>query len=450
MPHVLARLARLIAALLVLAALTGAPPAGAQKTARAQIPDAPTPRAQAARAPSALTEAALSETAQISLLTVLPGDDIPSMYGHSALRVRDPARGIDRTYNYGTYDFGDPLFIPKFIYGQMRYFLAVGTFTQSMRRYRSQRRPVIEQTLRLTPAEENALFRALEQNARPENRYYLYDFFYDNCSTRVRDILKAVLGERLAFTGAGAGQRSFRRLIDPYAANRPALDAGMDLLLGTPADRDATPWQAMFLPDYLMTGFEQARVTRGGEGRGSGMAQPLVARTDTLYWPAGYERPQPAAHVLLWIGWMLVAAALGLTAWEWRRGRPIPPLPDALLLFAAGLAGLLIAFMVLVSQHVVTRPNLHLLWAWPTHLWAAAALLRHLHVHRQHVRSWHVRLLRGYLAAAAAAALIVALGWPLWPQQFPIAALPLVLLLALRAGWRAYALRLARLAPAPA
>ncbi len=372
----------------------------------------------------------LSDEAEVSLLTVLPGEQVQTVFGHSAIRIRDPVLGIDRTYNYGTYDFSDPLFLLKFGYGRMRYFLDVSSFEMAMRRYRYQRRPAIEQTLNLSADQENALFHALRINALPEHRFYRYDFFYDNCSTRVRDILKAVLGERLQYDTTAAASRTFRQLIDPYLADRSFLDTGIDLMLGLPTDQVATPWQEMFLPDELMPAFDRATV------RNDGSATPLVARTDTLFWVAGYQTYAPPAHGAAWLGWLLFAGGLAATLWQARRGAAGHPLPDALLLFTVGLAGVVIAFLVFISEHAATKQNLHLLWAWPTHLWAAAALLRRR----------RTRLLYGYLLAAAAAALLLTLGAPLWPQAFPPAARPLMLLVALRAGWQTYTLHRLRFA----
>lgn len=369
---------------------------------------------------------ALSDAAEVSLLTILPGDDVPSMYGHTAIRVRDPALGIDWAYNYGTYDFSDPFFIPKFVYGRLLYFLDVSPYEAMAQRYRHFNRPIIEQALRLTPAQKDALFRRLQINARPENRVYEYDFFFDNCSTRPRDIIAEVLEGRLRFRADDAPQQSFRRLIDPYAADKPALDLGMDLLLGLPSDAIATSWQEMFLPEHLKAAFDRAEVRTA-----DGTWQPLVVRTDTTRWATPYVPAQAAWPWPTLFGWLLLAGAAGAT---WRQhqsghvggGR----LPDAVLLFAAGMAGLLVAFMMTLAQHAVTEYNLHLLWLWPTHLWAAYAV----------ARGREGRALRLYLAAAAGLTLLLAAGWFLWPQDLHAAALPLALLVALRCGWRAYAL----------
>ncbi len=372
------------------------------------------------------TAQTLSDAAEVSLLTILPGDDVPSMYGHTAIRIRDPRLGIDWTYNYGTYDFSDPFFIPKFVYGRLLYFLDVSPYALMERRYRHFNRPIIEQTLRLSAAQKEALFRRLQVNARPENRVYEYDFFFDNCSTRPRDIIAEALGDNLRFRPDDAPQESFRHLIDPYAVDRPLLDFGMDLLLGLPSDAIATPWEEMFLPEHLKTAFDRAEV-RVAEGAW----QSFVTRTDTTRWAAPYVPPQeqPSWPWPLLLGWLLFAVGAGATWRQHRQGRTGWRLPDAVLLWTAGMAGLLVAFMVFFSQHAVTKYNLHLLWLWPTHLWAAYAI----------ARGRGGRALRRYLTAAAGVTLLVAAGWFFWPQELHAAALPLALLVALRCGWRAYA-----------
>ncbi len=364
----------------------------------------------------------LSARAQLSLLTILPGDAIYSMYGHSALRVHDPVQGIDRIYNYGTFSFESLFFLPKFLYGNLRYRLSVAPYRRALLHYRAQGRPVIEQTLNLTPAQEEALFRFLQINYRPENRYYQYNFLFDNCSTRIRDALKTVLEERLQFAPAPMPQATFRHLLDPYGSDY--INTGEDLLLGLPVDQLATPWQTMFLPDYLMRGFAYARVLRDGR------AQPLVARTDTALWIAGYERPGPATFSPVLLGWLVFAAGLAATIIGYRRRRFDHRLPDALFLALVGIAGLLITFLTFFSLHEATEYNMNLLWAWPTHLWAAAVLLR----------GHHRRFLRRYLLAAAGTSLLLAAGWVFWPQDLPAALLPIALLLALRCGWQAYAI----------
>jgi len=364
----------------------------------------------------------LSDSARVSMLTILPGEAVYSEFGHSAFRVRDPERDIDRVYNYGTFAFGDPFFVPKFVYGQLDYYLSVVPYAPAYRHYRSLRRPIIEQHLQLTADQRTALFRFLEINARPENRTYRYDFLFDNCSTRIRDALEAAVGEAVQFTNQPDPNKSFRHLLDPWVADRPSLSLGFDLALGTPTDRIATPREVMFLPVYLMEAFDQATI------RADGATQPLVARTDTTLWFEDYDATEQAFPWPRWLSWIGFVVVLGVTARGALRGeRPGRGLDTALLGFA-GLAGSIMAFLWFISEHAVTNYNWNLLWAWPTHLVAAALVWRRADSPR----------LRAYFGGAAGLALLTALGWTLWPQDLHPAVLPLTLLLAVRFGWRAY------------
>lgn len=365
----------------------------------------------------------LSRRAQVSLLTILPGDGAADAFGHSALRVRDPALHLDRTYNYGTYRFG-PYFIPKFVYGQLTYLLSTSPFQRLLRRYRLLERPVIEHTLNLSRAQEQRLFQFLEWNARPQHRAYRYDFLFDNCATRPRDALRDALGDPLHFDLEALPRRTFRHHLDRYVADKTLLDLGFDLALGLPTDRVATPTEAMFLPEYLMEGVAGATLGRGADRR------PLAAPADTLFWVEGRSFPAQAAFpwptVLLWA---FFAGLLGLTAWRFWHGHPPLRGLDAALFGAVGLASIVIWFLAFFSEHTVTRYNLNVLWILPTHLGAALALAWR--------RAPGRRYLRGYLLASGTVALLLALGWPLWPQDLHAAALPLVLALALRSFARA-------------
>jgi len=403
---------RLSFALLFLAGLAGAP-----SPLQAQSRHADVPR--------------LSDRARVSLLTILPGDGAADAFGHSALRVRDPARALDRTYNYGTYDFRDPYFILKFTYGQLTYLLSTSSFDRLLRKYRYLGRPVIEQRLRLTPAQEQRLFAFLEWNARPANRAYRYDFLFDNCATRIRDALRDALADSLRFGLEALPRRTFRHHLDRFVAGMAPLDFGFDLALGLPTDQVAAPKEAMFLPEYLMEGFAGATVKTNAR-RGAGAWQPLVARTDTLFWVEGAQFPARPAFPWIAVGmWGLFAALLSATAWRWQQGRAPMRGVDVLLFGTVGAASVVIWFLAFLSEHVVTRYNLNTAWALPTHLALAGALLLK--------RGLRGRLARGYLRVSAAAAGLLALGWPLWPQDLHAAALPLVLMLTLRSARRSEA-----------
>lgn len=364
----------------------------------------------------------LSDSARISMITILPGDRIYTEFGHSALRVQDPAHDFDALYSYGTFDFDDPLFVPKFTYGRLTYFLSVAHYPGMLRHYRRYGRPVIEQHLNLTPNQQQALFRFLQTNARPENRYYQYDFLFDNCSTRIRDALETTLNDDVQFAPRPDLNRSFRELLDPYVADRPLLDLGFDLALGTPSDAIATPYQSMFLPEHLLTAFNHATVTTAGT------TQPLVTRTDTVLWVEGYDATESAFPWTIAVTWLLLLGTLAWTGWQAMQNHPPGTAADATVLSLTGTAGLVLCFLWFISEHTVTDWNWNLAWAWPTHLGAAVLL----------VRSQTHRHLTHYLGITAVLMLALGLGWAWWPQNLHPALQPLVLALAVRAGWQAH------------
>lgn len=368
--------------------------------------------------------AQFSDQAQVSLITILPGNAVYSLFGHSALRVYDPVNGHDVAYNYGTFTFGNPLmFAGRFTYGKLDYYLSIQRY-QILKddAWNREGRPVIEQVLNLDAAQRNALFQFLRINARDENKYYRYDFLFDNCSTRLRDVLETVLEDAVTFVPEPDPGLTFRELIDGYVVEQPFLDFGMDLGLGLSVDRVATPRETVFLPLYLMEHFDHATIVIEGQ------TLPLVARTDTVYWSderASLAPSWPWPSILLW---GLFALGLGLLIRDTRAGRVERRLFDGLLFGVAGAAGLVIIFLWFISLHTVTHWNLNLLWAWPTHLAVAWVLIRRA----------RPRWLRGYLPATSAAMLILALAWFFLPQEIPAAVLPLLLLLAVRSAALAY------------
>ena len=370
-------------------------------------------------APASAQGVGLSDSVRVSLLTMLPGDEVYSLFGHSALRIHDDASGLDRTYNYGTFSFEQPYFVLRFLRGSLDYQLDTAPFADELAKYQYLRRPIIEQTLALSPDQARALYDALEVNALPENRAYRYDFFWDNCSTRLIDMVDGA-----ARTPGGPGvtlppvdsARTFRELLDPYLVATPAVREGLHLALGAPGDRAATAREETFLPIELAAQFDRASI---GD-------RPLVASRDTLFWVAGAGRPAPEPRWPAWLGTAVLALGVGLTAATWRRapsraGR----LADAVLFGLVGLVGVAVTLLWVATTHDVMGPNWNLLWAWPTHLGLAVALRARVGP------AWR----RYALAGAVVAALVLVL-WAVLPQRLPVAALPLVALLAVRLGAR--------------
>ncbi|MEX0747709.1 MAG: DUF4105 domain-containing protein [Rhodothermales bacterium] len=368
--------------------------------------------------------AQLSEQARISLITILPGDQIYSLWGHSAVRVYDPVQGIDVSFNYGTFSFEDDWFVWRFMSGELNYVLSLHDFQAALHHYEFvEKRSVVEQELQLSAPHRDSLYLFLQINHLPENRSYRYDILFDNCSTRIRDAFERTLGADLRFAGEPDPGKTFRELLHPYHIGVPFLDAGIDWLLGSPVDRVAKPYETMFLPDYLMLAFDGASIRVDNDWR------PLVIQThDLVRIDAGERAPLPWASIF---AWLLLTAGVVLTVRAVRSGRREVRALDVPLFLMTGIAGLLIVFLWFFSLHGLTDRNWHLMWAWPTHVVAAYAL------------AWRKAWIRPYVVLAAAAALLAVVSSLLWPQEFHPALYPIALLLAVRGGSFAFTKTLA-------
>ncbi|MEL6615231.1 MAG: DUF4105 domain-containing protein, partial [Bacteroidota bacterium] len=367
----------------------------------------------------------LSDSATVSLLTMLPGEEVYSAWGHSALRIADPASGLDRTYNYGTFDFEQPGFIGKFLTGRLDYLLATAPFSQEVAKYQYLERPMIEQRLALAPETVRALYAAIEENARPENAAYRYDFVWDNCSTRLLDMIDGALQASGEASGvnlpAPEAAPTYREVMAPYTDSKPWLDLGIHLGIGLPADQPATPREQTFMPLDLMRLADVATL----DGR------PLVASRDTVFWIPGAGTPEAPFPWPLAIAWSVFGLAVLGTLWMRRRLRSERMQAwgargDALLFLLAGLGGVVLLLMWFASDHRVTEKNLELVWLWPTHLLAAVGL----------VRIEALRAVRGYLVLTAVVTTLVLAAWAFLPEPMHVVGIPLALLLAFRAAMR--------------
>jgi hypothetical protein len=367
----------------------------------------------------------LSPRAEISVLTIAPGAELYSAFGHTGIWVHDPlGSGVNTVYNYGTFDFQEGKlleFYLNFVSGRLNYRLDVESFRRFEYVYHYYERSYSAQVLDLDQDQKQAVYDFLETNYLPENRYYLYEFFYDNCATRVRDLFQAVLGDTLRYHAAQEPlEVTFRDLLWEYLRHRRWVGFGIDLILGADVDRPITPWESMFLPDYLAVELGQAQLQLGEE------AHPLVKETRDMY----QGRPAIAGepwYLRPWFALSLLLLAVGaLTYQEWQRGQRWRGL-DAALLLVSGLAGLVIFLLWFATIHTATVDNWNLLWLPPTHLVAGVLLAR------RQPPAW----LQYYLWVSAGLTALPIVGWFFLPQAFNPAFLPWMLMLLTRCVWGA-------------
>lgn len=347
-----------------------------------------------------------SDSLRISLLTCAPGEALYSKFGHSAIRVMDPVNRTDIVYNYGLFDFDTPNFYVKFIRGKLPYQLGVQSFRQFMWEYEYEHREVLETPLRLSPEHQAALLRFLETNYLPENRQYPYDFFFDNCASRIRDVLEKTAAMTYIPQDTVESSKTFRELLDKYIGRYPWVNFGIDLILGLPADQKAGFRGEMFLPDYL------AQNLKAGQSIQKPVTEP---DTQLLSGLAGEPNRKPALTPFLAFSLLFVAFALlsGLAPTS-----KALLLADTLFFLALGLAGSLFAFMWAGTDHDATHRNLNLLWANPLALGAVAGLF--------------FSSQRFWVAPTALGAGIALLGFPFLPQALHPAVIPIALTILLR------------------
>jgi len=371
---------------------------------------------------SGLQAQKLSERATISVITCGPHHEISFLgFGHSAFRVNDPQTGIDYAFNYGIFDFDRPDFLVNFALGNNIYMLGVQDFPRFQDSYIEDNRYIHEQILDLTLEQKQKVFDYLVWNAAPENREYPYDYFYDNCATNIRDVVAKNLGNEVSFDGSYITTNySIRELTDFYLKPFPWLDLGIDVCLGLPMDKKATPYEYMFLPDYVESGFDHAAVMRDST------LTPLVKEKIVIYSEQPEESSFSLTHPLL-VFCLLLLITLALCVKDFYK-KKLSNWFDVILFGLTGVIGVLLLLLWFFTDHKAAAYNFNLLWALPTNVVAVVAFGRK--------KKWLIN----YFLAVFLLEVIVLLFWWALPQQLNTSLIPVVIILLLRALLQ-YALR---------
>lgn len=299
-----------------------------------------------------------SSRLRISLLTCGPGDEIWAQFGHTAVRVTDSAAGTDVVYNYGTFSFGEG-FELQFMRGKLLYYVSYYPYENFLQEYNNPQRRVEEQELLIKGEEKQAIRDYLVDNAREENRYYKYDFFFDNCATRIRDVFPKALGHQFKYgsTLPENSQLTYRQIMNAYFYRVHFERLGCNLLLGSRIDKVMTDEEVMFLPDYLRNGLEGAKV------KDQLVAAPIqVIYEGPGHVPAGLNWP----FIVLTIAAIITIAGLLLPKLKW-----LGSAMSFLFLLVTGLLGTLMLVMWLGTDHQGCQNNFNILWALPTNLFLA-------------------------------------------------------------------------------
>jgi hypothetical protein len=301
----------------------------------------------------------LSEESRVYLLTCDVGDEIYEQFGHSAIRIEDPINGIDNCYNWGMFEFGEDEFEfnMKFAKGSLDYFMAVEPTEYFLYPYQMTKRQVVQQELNLSLELKNQLWGLLIENAKPENRYYRYDFFFDNCATRISQFLKLMLKDKIKFAELpDETNQTFRQIIDKGFLDFPWTDFGIDLVLGYKIDVQVTNEDIMFSPIYMEEIFEESQIETANGLQNLVLSREVIVpgierndETDAIF------TPLVLAIVVLAITVLLSFFKLNVLFKVW----------SSILFLLLGILGILLLFMWFGTDHIATKGNLNLIWANP-------------------------------------------------------------------------------------
>lgn len=355
----------------------------------------------------------LSNNAQISVLTCGSGDDLYTTFGHSAFRVQDPVKGLDVVYNYGTFDFDPPMFYVDFAMGNLYYSLSKQETPYFLYAYELENRWVKEQVLALDDAERNKLYQFLEINHLPENREYKYEFFYDNCATKIADVLEGTLGTELVFQeGYLEKQFTFRELIHQNLTLNSWSSFGIDLALGSVIDKTATTKEHMFLPWYVMKQLGHTTLE----------STKLVANEQTII--ERKEKIMTSNFIATPLFWILALSIFVLVrTYLDHKSKHRSRILDFVLFVITGLAGVLLIFLWFFTDHTATLQNFNVLWVFPLNVFMAFVLLK-----KNPKTPW----IQNYMVLLLVLIVVTAILWILGVQSFSPLIVPLLVMLGAR------------------
>ena len=302
---------------------------------------------------------------EVSLLTCGPGNEAYSLFGHTAIRISQPSRGMDVVVNYGMFSFKQKYFIPRFVLGLTDYQMGITTFDDFKAEYEYEQRWVFEQTLNLTSKEKSALLQAIDQNYKPENVTYRYNFFYNNCTTKARDLIAANIDGKIKYNSATSEYPSFRELCHSKTSSHRWSQFGNDLLLGIQADLPTNISEQQFLPENLEHDFSNATI---GANRKLVTHEEYIIPKDVAASAAPDSLPSPRALAIVIA---LIIIGVSFIEYFWSKNLWIT---DAILMPLVGLAGMIL-FVMIFSKHPTVNINFQILILNPIALFMAIPMV---------------------------------------------------------------------------
>lgn len=359
-------------------------------------------------------EITLSNSSEISVLTIGAGTSLNDAFGHNAFRIKDPAKNLDITYDYGRFDFEAPNFYLNFARGKLNYWLGTSNYYEFLSFYIRQDRTVKEQVLNLSQPEKQKLYNFLANNYKPENRNYLYEFFFDNCATKIKDVTNIALNNTINFEQPkDFEQETFRRLIHNNLNRNSWGSLGIDVALGSVIDRKATPEQHMFLPENIYRFFKNATIKPTNK--------PLVSDSKVVYKQKSTFESGAFITSPLFVFGVIALIILFITYKDFKKQKRTVWL-DVVLFGLTGIIGVFILLLWFATDHMGTHQNYNLLWAFALNVFMIPQLLK------KEMRNWFVK----YIKLLVILLCLMALHWIIGVQVFAIGLIPFLIALFIR------------------
>ena len=357
----------------------------------------------------------LSVYAEVSIVTAGPGNELYEKFVHYDIRIKEPVLNLDLIYNYGIFDFDAPNFYTNFAQGKMYYLLARYDFKYFMASYKKDKRWLKQQVLNITVNEKQQFFNYLEKNALKENATYMYDPFFNNCASKLSDIIKIVLKSKVNLQSDKiANNKSLRTLMDQEINWNTWGSFGINLIAGTILDVPRNQLAYNYLPDYLYKTIKYGTLIRANA------VSNLVLREDSLL-----HFKEPSNSTNIWspftIFSILFLFVTYFTYSDYKKNKRTKFI-DFSLFLSTGLIGILLIFLWLFSSHKTAPNNFNVLWAFIPNVFVAFVLLKN---NKKDWLQYYVLLLLVYLIA-------IVLCWLLKIQSFPVALIPILLMLLIR------------------
>ena len=347
-----------------------------------------------------------SSRIRISLLTCTPGEELYSIFGHSAIRIIDSNNVTDYVYNYGTFNFDDEGFYLKFVRGKLLYYVSLERADDFIYNYMASGRGITEQLLNLSAEEKITVQKALNENLKEENKYYKYDFFLDNCTTRLRDIITNNKNPKPVLPAVMPVNTRFRQAIHAYLdkGGQYWSKLGIDILLGAPTDKIMTAAEQEFLPDNLMSALDSSKNVK------------IIASKTNLYEIGGQKNEDNLftpmlCFSLLFLMIFLISLSKSKFSTIFLIGF------DHVFFFIIGLLGILLILMWVATDHTMTKNNFNLIWALPTHTLASFFITSNKNYAKR------------YFLFTMILMIALLISWLFLPQEMNNSLLPIVLLI---------------------